>query len=95
MVESQFFYLKIFRLSVKVQRVKSVSCNLIWLRVKADGWFIIFCALYIPPESRSYNEEDTWRILEDEKRKFSIQFPSDLFGLMGTLMVMLGLLQKF
>ena len=56
---------------------------LIWLRVKADGRFIIFCAIYIPPESSSYNEEDTWCVLEDEKRKFSIQFPSDLFCLMG------------
>ena len=69
----------------KVLRLKSVSCNLIWLRVKADGRFIIFCAIYIPPESSSYNEEDTWCILEDEKRKFSIQFPSDLFRLMGDL----------
>jgi len=45
--------------------------------------YYFFCAIYIPPESTSYNEEDTWCILEKEKRKFSIQFPSDLFCLMG------------
>ena len=40
-------------------RLKSVSYNLMWLRVKADGRFIIFCAIYILPESSSYNEEET------------------------------------
>ena len=74
----------------KAQRLKSVSCNLIRLRGEADGRFIIFRAVCIPPLSSLYNEEDTSRILEDEKRKFFIQFPSDSFCLMEDINAYVG-----
>ena len=78
----------------KVQRLKSFSCNFIWLRVETDERFIIFCAEYIPLQLSSYNEKDTWCILEDEKRKFSIQFPSDLFCFMGDFNGYVGVTQE-
>jgi hypothetical protein len=54
-----------------VSRLKSFSCNLVWVPVSFGSNSFIFCSVYLPPETRNFNDEDTREILENEMGRFS------------------------
>ena len=60
-------------------RLKRVSVNWVWLRVKVAKFHVIFGSVYIPPESSSFSGEDTWSFLFEETYEFKKLFPADLF----------------
>ena len=66
-----------------LSRLKSVSCNLVWVRVPLGSNSFIFCSVYLPPETSTFSDEDTWEILENDMDRFSEQFPSDYFIFLG------------
>ena len=66
-----------------LSRLKSVSCNLVWVRVPLGSNSFIFCSVYLPPETSTFSDEDTWEMLENDMDRFSEQFPSDYFIFLG------------
>lgn len=88
------FVSDVFLSSNDVIRLKSESCNLVWVRISRGKRSHVFCSVYIPPESSSFSDEDTWEIFQKELHIFLTKFPADGFILLGDFNAYTGELQE-
>ena len=56
------------RTFASVKRLRSKSENAVWimLRLKCSVMYIMLGSVYLPPQSSSYSNEDTWKLLSEE-----------------------------
>ena len=69
--------------SVKRLPSKSEDVVLIILCLKCSVMYIMLRSIYLPPQSSSHSNEDTWKLLSEEMAALRLKYPRMGFILMG------------